>query len=82
MIHEKQDTEGPVRTNAHQLVARLSPNPNVNTPTRTPTSSQQQRERLIQILTEALELLNEDSWNFEDEDRSSDDNKASSHQRR
>ncbi len=77
MIHEKQDTERPVRTNAHQLVARLSPNPNVKTPMRTPTSSQQQRQRLIQILTEALELLSEDLWSFEDDDDSSHDDKAS-----
>lgn len=44
---------------------------------RTPTSSQQQRQRLIQILTEALELLSEDLWSFEDDDDSSHDDKAS-----
>ncbi len=74
--------ERPVRTNASQLVARQLPNQNANTPMRTPTSSQQQRERLIQILTEALEYLNDNSWSFEHDDDFSEDDKTSSHRRR
>lgn len=64
MSHEKQQTTRPVLP-VH-LMAQLDPRRNTSAPVRNPESRQRQRERLVQILNEALELLEADPFEADD----------------
>lgn len=60
MSHDKQCVGRPSSLNAdHLTVQLLQQSRNTSTPLRSAESIQQQRERLIRILSEALELLKE-----------------------